>query len=142
VLEFPLPDSCLFFLHFLLPCNILFLLWLFFAIGSIHLEAQVVKFNCSCTSGFTDCSCTSGFTDFSCPSGFTDCSCLLPISSSIVSCTSGLLRLQLSSSIFLSSIVNCTSGILRLQLFSTVFEISSSTGFFPEIYFGYRYLII
>jgi hypothetical protein len=51
VLEFSLPSSCLFFLHFLPPCNIFLHLWLFFAIGSIHQEAQAVKFNCSCTSG-------------------------------------------------------------------------------------------
>jgi hypothetical protein len=43
------------------------------------------------------------------------------LSSSTVSCTSGPLRLKLSSSIFSSSIVSCTSGLLRLQLFSTFF---------------------
>jgi hypothetical protein len=47
------PASCPFFLHFLPPCIIFLHLWLFFAIGSIHQEAQAVKFNCSCTSGFT-----------------------------------------------------------------------------------------
>jgi hypothetical protein len=82
VLEFPLPSSCSFFLHFFPPCNIFLLLWLFFAIGSIHQEFQAVKFNYSCTSGFADCS------------------CLLPSFNSIVSCTSGLLRLQLSSANF------------------------------------------
>jgi hypothetical protein len=51
VIEFPLPSSCPFFLHFLPPCIIFLHLWLFFAIGSIHQEAQAVKFNCSCTSG-------------------------------------------------------------------------------------------
>jgi hypothetical protein len=51
VLEFPLPSSCLFFLHFLPPCNIFLHLWLFFAIGSIHQEAQANKFKFSCTSG-------------------------------------------------------------------------------------------
>jgi hypothetical protein len=51
VLEFPLPSSCIFFLHWIPLCNIFVLLWLFFAIGSIHQEAQTVKFNCSCTSG-------------------------------------------------------------------------------------------
>jgi hypothetical protein len=79
MLEFPLPFSCLFFLHFL-PTFIIFLnIWLFIAIGSIHQEAQAVNLNCSCTSGFTDCS------------------CLLPLSSSIVSCTSGILKLPLST---------------------------------------------
>jgi hypothetical protein len=90
------------------PCNIFLHFWLFFAVGSIHQEAQAVKFNCSCTSDFTDCS------------------CLLLISSSIVSCTSGLLRLQLSSSIFSSSIVSCTSGLLRLKL-SSIFSSSIVT---------------
>jgi hypothetical protein len=81
VLEFPLPVSCLFsFLHFLPPCNIFLLLWLFFAIGSIHQEAQAVKFNCSCASGFTDCSYLLPISSsiVSCTSGFTDCSFLLP----------------------------------------------------------------
>jgi hypothetical protein len=28
-----------------------------FTIGSIHQEAQAIKFNCSCNSSFTDCRC-------------------------------------------------------------------------------------
>jgi hypothetical protein len=115
VLEFPFPSSCLFFLHYLPSYNIFLHLWLFFAIGSIHQEAQAVKFNCSCTSG--------------------------------------LHRLQLSSSIFQVQLLaviqdfsgfncllqffklncNCTSGLLRLQLFSTIFKISSSTVVFFRI---------
>jgi hypothetical protein len=74
--------SCLFFLYLLDPCNISLFLWLFFAIGSIHQEAQAAKFNYSRTSGFKDCF------------------YLLPFSTSIVSCTSGLLRLQISSKNF------------------------------------------
>jgi hypothetical protein len=134
VLEFPLPSSCLFILHFLPPCNIFLHLWLFFAIRSIHQEAQVVKLDCSCTSGFTDCS------------------CLLIISISIVSCTSGLLRLQLSSTNYQVQLLavlpdfsgfkcllpifkfncNCTSGLLRLQLFYTVsyFKLNGFFGIF------------
>jgi hypothetical protein len=89
-----------------LPSSLHYLVFLWI---SIHQEAQAVKFNCSCTSGFIDCS------------------CLLPISSKIVSCISELLRLQLSSTIFPSSIVICTSGPLRLQLSSTSFSSSIVT---------------
>jgi hypothetical protein len=82
VLEFPLPSSCLFFLHHLPPCSIFLHLWQFFAIRSMHQEAQAVKFNCSCTSGFTGCSYFLPSLKFNC------------------SCTSGLPRLQLSSTVF------------------------------------------
>jgi hypothetical protein len=67
---------------------------------------------------------------------FSGFNCLLPFSSSIVSCTSGLLRLQLSSSIFSSSIVtlfpnysgyNCILRFFKLQIqrlfFSEFFDL-------------------
>jgi hypothetical protein len=81
------------------------------------------------------------------------------------SCTSGLLRLQLSSTNFQVQLLavlpdfsgfncllpsfkfncNCTSGLLRLQLSSTFFLISSSTGFFRSFYLVinlFDYLVI
>jgi hypothetical protein len=103
VLEFPLPSSCIFFLHVLPPCNIILHLWLFFAIGSIHQESQAVKFNCSCTSGLLRLQLSSTIfqvqllavlPDFS---GF---NCLLPIFKFNCNCTSGLLRLQLTTTFF------------------------------------------
>jgi hypothetical protein len=103
VLEFPIPSSCIFFLHFLPPCNIFLHLWLFLATGSIHQETQAVKFNCSCTSGLLRLQLSSTkfqvqllvvLLDFS---GF---NCLLPSFKFNCNCTSGLLRLQLSSTFF------------------------------------------
>jgi hypothetical protein len=139
MLEFPLPAFCLFFLHFLHflpPCNIFLHLWLFCAIGRIHQQAHAVKFNYSCTSWFTDYS------------------CLLLFSSSIVSCTSGLLRLQLYSTNYQVQLLavlmnfsglncllpilklncNCTSGLLRLQSFSTVLNFFKFNGFLSVFY--------
>jgi hypothetical protein len=107
VLEFPLPASCSFSLHFLPPCNIFLHLWLFFAIGSIHQEAQAIKFNCSCTSGLLRLQLSSTkfqvqllavLQDFS---GF---NCLLPTFKFNCNCTSSLLRLQLSSTFFSSTV--------------------------------------
>jgi hypothetical protein len=103
VLEFALPFSCPFFLHFIPFCNIFLHLCLYFAIGNIHQETQAVKFNCICTSGFTDCSCLLLTSNFNFYLYFRTCQASIvfsQLSSSIVSCTSGLLRLQLSSSIF------------------------------------------
>jgi hypothetical protein len=103
VLEFPLPSSCPFFLHFLPPCNIFLHLWLFFVIGSTHQEAQAIKFNCSCTSGLLRLQLYSTnfqvqllgvLTDYS---GF---NCLLSTFKFNCNCNSGLLRLQLSSTFF------------------------------------------
>jgi hypothetical protein len=85
--------SCLFLLCLLLPYNIFLFHCLCFATWSIHQETQAVKFNCICTSGLTDCS------------------CLLSITNSIVSCTSELVRLQLSSTNFSSSIVTVLQDI-------------------------------
>jgi hypothetical protein len=104
--------SCLFFLHFLSHCNIFLLLWLFFAIGSIHQEAQAVKFSCSCTSSFTDCS------------------CILLISSSIVSCSSGLLWIQLSSNVFQVQLLAVLPDISGYNCFLHFFQ------FQRFIYFG------
>jgi hypothetical protein len=103
VLEFPLPSSCPFFLHFLPPCIIFLHLWLFFAIGSIHQEAQAVKFNCSCTSGLLRLKLSS--TNFQVQliaviQDFSGFNCLLRIFKFNCNCTSGLLRLQLSSTFF------------------------------------------
>jgi hypothetical protein len=100
VLKSLFPSFCLFFLQFLPPCNIFMLLCLFFAIGSIHQEAQVVKFNCSCTSGFISSQASIVFyqsqvqllaaiTDFS---GF---NCLLPFFKFNYNFISGILRLKL-----------------------------------------------
>jgi hypothetical protein len=99
VIEFPLPSPC----SFLPPCNIFLHLWLFFSSGSIHQEAQAVKFNCSCTSGLLRVQLSS--TNFQVQllavlpdlSGF---NCLLPTFKFNCNCTSGLLRLQLSSTLF------------------------------------------
>jgi hypothetical protein len=107
LLEFPLPSSCIFFLHFLPPCNIFLYLWLFFAIGSIHQETQAVKFNCSCTSGLLRLQLFS--TNFQVQllavlQDFSGFNCLLPNFKFICNCTSGLLRLQLSSTFFLCQI--------------------------------------
>jgi hypothetical protein len=75
------------------------------------------------------------------------------LSSSIVICTLGVLRLQLSSIIFQVHLLavlpdfsgfdcllpifnfnyNCTPGLLRLQLFSTFFS-SSTTAFFGVLF--------
>jgi hypothetical protein len=51
------------------------------AVGIIHQKAQAVKFNCSCTSVFTECSC-------------------ILLISSLIDCNSGDLRLQFSSTNF------------------------------------------
>jgi hypothetical protein len=124
VLECPLPSSCPFFLHFHPPCNIFLHLWLFFAIGGIHQEAQTVKFSCSCTSGFTDCSCLLPTFKFGCLLYF---------------------RTSQASIVFfhISKFnCNCTSGLLRLQLFSTFFLIFKFYVFFSEFFlFGYQHLI-
>jgi hypothetical protein len=100
VLEFSLPSSCIFFLHSLPPCNIFLHLWLFLATGSIHQEAQAVKFNCSCTSGLLRLQMSS--TNFQVQllavlPDFSGFNCLLPTFKFNCNCTSGLLRLQLSS---------------------------------------------
>jgi hypothetical protein len=63
VLEFPFPDSS-FFASFLLKYLLCF--WLFFANETIHQETQDVKFNCSCTPGFTGCNCLLSFFKFKC----------------------------------------------------------------------------
>jgi hypothetical protein len=109
----PLPASCIFFFHCLPPCNIFLLIWLFSAIGSIHQEAQAVKFNCSCTSALTDFS------------------CLLPITSSIFSCTSGLLRLKLSSSIYQ---VQLLALLLDYSGYNCFLRFFSSSTFFSTFY--------
>jgi hypothetical protein len=142
VLEFTLPSSCIFFLHFLCSCNIFLHLCLFFAIGSIRQEAQAVKLNCSCTSGFTDCS------------------YLLPFSSSIVSCNSGLFRLQLPSTIFQIQLLavlqdfsgfNCLLPIFEFNCYlyfrtsqvTIVFYVFSKfNGCFSfRVLFGYQHLL-
>jgi hypothetical protein len=76
------------------------------------------------------------------------------------SCTSGLLRLQLSSTNFQVQLLailpdfsgfncllpifkfncNCTSGLLRLQLSSTFFLNFKLNGFFSEFLFGNQHL--
>jgi hypothetical protein len=103
VLEFALGALCPFFLHFLPLCNIFLHLWLFFAIGSIHQEAQAknpiaIVLQASQTGVV--------FYQFS---------------SSIVSCTSGLLRIQLSSSIFSSSIVTVLPDYSGYNCFLVLF---------------------
>jgi hypothetical protein len=123
VFEFPLPDSCLFFLEFLPPCNIFLNLWLLFAIGSIHQEAQAVKFNCSCTSGFTDSSCLLSSFKFNC------------------NCTSGLVRLQLSSSIFSSSIVTVLPDYSGYNCFLRFLNFQLQQLLFSEFLFDYQNLI-
>jgi hypothetical protein len=116
--------------------KIFFLIRMFFSIESINQEDQDFKFNRSYTSGFTDCS------------------CLLPVSSSIVRCNSGLLRLKFSSTIFQ---VSYTSGLLRINLPSTSFQLqllavigtSQATIIFHQFsssivrldYSGYNFLI-
>jgi hypothetical protein len=103
VLEFPLPSSCPFFLHFLPPCIIFLHLWLFFAIGSIHQEAQAFKFNCSCTSGLLRLKLSS--TNFQVKliaviQDFSGFNCLLPYFQFNCTCTSKIIRLQLFSTVF------------------------------------------
>jgi hypothetical protein len=137
VIEVPLPSSCLSFLHFFPPCNIFLLLWLF-----LQLEVSIRKLKLSGSIAVVlQASQTAVF--------------FYHLSSSIVSCTSGLLRLQFSSTIFQVQLLavlpdfsgfncllpivkfncNCTSGLLRLQLSSTSFWISSSTVvFFSEFF--------
>jgi hypothetical protein len=114
VLDFPLPSSCIFFLHFLLPCIIFLHLWLFFAIGSIHQEAQAIEFNCSCTSGLLRLQLSS--TNFQVQllavlPDFSGFNCLLPTFKFNCNCTSGLLRLQLSSTFFLFQVQRVFFGV-------------------------------
>jgi hypothetical protein len=138
VLEFPLPasSSCPFFLHFLPPCKIFLHLWLIFAIGSIHQEAQAVKFNCSCTSGLLRLQLSSNNFQVQLLAVLPDFSrfnCLLPTIKFNCNCTSGLLMLQLSSSIFSSSIVTVLPDYSGYNCFLRFF-ISSSTVVFSEFY--------
>jgi hypothetical protein len=124
VLEFLLPSSFHFFFYFLPLCIILLRICLFFAIGSIHQEAQAVNFNCSCTSGFTDCI------------------CLLPyFQNSIVSCTSGLLRLQLSSTKYQVQVIAVLQNYLGYNYFLRFLKFQVLRLFFPEFSFGYHHLI-
>jgi hypothetical protein len=84
---------------------------------------------------------------------FTDCSCLLPFSIFrtsqgsivfyqfsilIVSCNSGHIRLQMSSSIFSSSIVTLLPYYSSYNCFLSFFKFY---GVFSEFYFGYHHLI-
>jgi hypothetical protein len=144
VLEFPLPVSCLFFVHWLPPCKIFLHLWQCFAIGSIHQEAQAFKFNYSCTSGFTDCSCLLPTFKLNSYLYFRTSQASIvfyQIPSSIVSCTFGLLRLQLSSSIFSSSIVTVLPEYSGYNCFLRFLKFQVQRLFFLEFSFGYQHLI-
>jgi hypothetical protein len=123
VLEFPLPDSCIFFLHLLPPCNIFLHIWLFFAMGSIHQEAQSIKFNCNCTSDFTDYSYLLQISSSIAIvlQVLTDCICLLPFFN--FKCYLYLRTFQASIVFYQVFKLNCNrnSGLFRLQLFSKFF---------------------
>jgi hypothetical protein len=125
VLEFPLPSSCLFFLHFLPPCNIFLLLWLFFnrkyPSGSSSCQVQLQLYfrlhRLQLSSTFFQVQLLTVLQDFS---GF---NCLLQT----INLNFYLyFRTSQASIVFYqlpSSIVSCTSRLIRLQLISTIFLI-------------------